>query len=163
MVDIRKVKDEDRSNVRTLELFCVREYLENSLSKDWDDLPSELMEQLGSSAKGSFEFYRDSGMSYVALEKGQVVGFLFSQLLEHVNNIEKVLWIENLGVHPDHRRQGVGLKLLRKASLDAKKKGAKAVQSVIMPDNKDAVMLHKKVGFFMDGRKFAFLDLENFQ
>jgi len=24
-------------------------------------------------------------------------------------------------------------------------------------------MLHKKVGFFMDGRKFAFLDLENFQ
>lgn len=162
MVDIRKVKDEDRSNVRTLELFCIREYLENSLQKDWDELPPELMEQLGASAKDSFVFYRDSGLSYVALEKGQVVGFLFSQIVEHVNNIEKVLWIEDVGVHPDHRRQGVGLKLLRRAALDAKKKGAKAVQSVIMPDSKNAVMLHKKVGFFMDGRKFAFLDLENF-
>jgi L-amino acid N-acyltransferase YncA len=163
MVEIRKVKDEDKSHVRTLELFCIREYLENSLQKRWDDLPSELMEQLGASAKDSFEFYRDNGMSYVAVEKGQVVGFLFSQMIQYVNNIEKVLWIENVGVHPDHRRKGVGLKLLRRAALDAKKKGAKAVQSVIMPDSKNAVMLHKKVGFFMDGRKFAFLDLENFQ
>jgi aminoglycoside 6'-N-acetyltransferase I len=163
MVEIRKVKDEDKSHVRTLELFCIREYLENSLQRRWDDLPSELMEQLGASAKDSFEFYRDSGMSYVAVEKGQVVGFLFSQMIQYVNNIEKVLWIENVGVHPDHRRKGVGLKLLRRAALDAKKKGAKAVQSVIMPDSKNAVMLHKKVGFFMDGRKFAFLDLENFQ
>ncbi|MCX6650331.1 MAG: GNAT family N-acetyltransferase [Methanomassiliicoccales archaeon] len=163
MVDIRKVKDEDRSNVRTLELFCIREYLESSLQKDWDELPPELMEQLGASTKDSFEFYQNSGLSYVALEKGQVVGFLFSQIVEHVNGIEKVLWIENVGVHPDHRRKGVGLKLLRKASLDAKKKGAKAVQSVIMPDSKSTIMLHKKVGFFMDGRKFAFLDLENFQ
>ncbi|TFG57437.1 MAG: GNAT family N-acetyltransferase [Methanomassiliicoccus sp.] len=163
MVEIRKIKEEDRSHVRTLELFCIRDYMESSLQKSWDDLPSELMEQLGASAKDSFEFYRESGMSYVAMEKGQVIGFLFSQMIQYVNNIEKVLWIENVGVHPDHRRKGVGLKLLRKAALDSKKKGAKAVQSVIMPDSKNAVMLHKKVGFFMDGRKFAFLDLENFQ
>ncbi|MCG7844597.1 MAG: GNAT family N-acetyltransferase [Methanomassiliicoccales archaeon] len=163
MVDIRKVKEEDKSHVRTLELFCIRDYLENSLQKKWDDLPSELLEQLGASAKDSFEFYRESGTSYVAVEKGQVVGFLFSQMIQYVNNIEKVLWIENIGVHPDHRRKGVGLKLLRRAALDAKKKGAKAIQSVIMPDSKNVVMLHKKVGFFMDGRKFAFLDLENFQ
>ncbi|HOE52153.1 MAG TPA: GNAT family N-acetyltransferase [Methanomassiliicoccales archaeon] len=163
MVEIRKLKDEDKPQVRTLELFCVREYLEGSLRKNWDDLPAELVEQLGASAKDSFEFYRDGGMSYVAVEQGQVIGFLFAQIIRYVNNIEKVLWIENIGVHPEHRRKGVGLKLLRRAALDAKKKGAKAVQSVIMPDSKEAVMLHKKVGFFMDGRKFAFLDLENFQ
>jgi len=163
MVEIRKLKDEDKPQVRTLELFCVREYLEGSLRKNWDDLPAELVEQLGASAKDSFEFYRDGGMSYVAVEQGQVIGFLFAHIIRYVNNIEKVLWIENIGVHPEHRRKGVGLKLLRRAALDAKKKGAKAVQSVIMPDSKEAVMLHKKVGFFMDGRKFAFLDLENFQ
>mgnify|MGYP001131180291 FL=1 len=163
MVEIRKLKDEDKPQVRTLELFCVREYLEGSLRKNWDDLPAELVEQLGASAKDSFEFYRDGGMSYVAVEQGQVIGFLFAQIIRYVNNIEKVLWIENIGVHPEHRRKGVGLKLLRRAALDAKKKGAKAVQSVVMPDAKDAVMLHKKVGFFIDGRKFAFLDLENFQ
>ncbi|MBN1109268.1 MAG: GNAT family N-acetyltransferase [Methanomassiliicoccales archaeon] len=163
MVEIRKVKDKDRSHVRTLELFCIREYLESSLQRNWDDLPSELMEQLGVSAKESFDFYRDNGLSYVAMEKDQVVGFLFSQMIQHIHNIDQVLWIENMGVHPDHRRKGVGLKLLRRAALDAKKKGAKAVQSVIMPDSKNAIMLHKKMGFFMDGRKFAFLDLENFK
>ncbi|NLX46960.1 MAG: GNAT family N-acetyltransferase [Euryarchaeota archaeon] len=163
MVEIRKLKDNDKPQVRTLELFCIREYLEGSLQKNWDDLPPDLMEQLGASTKDSFDFYREGGMSYVALEKGQIVAFLFSQIIRHVNNIEKVLWVENMGVHPDHRRKGVGLKLLRRAASDAKKKGAKAVQSVVMPDAKDAVMLHKKVGFFMDGRKFAFLDLENFK
>jgi len=61
MVEIRKLKDEDKPQVRTLELFCVREYLEGSLRKNWDDLPAELVEQLGASAKDSFEFYRDGG------------------------------------------------------------------------------------------------------
>ncbi len=79
MVDIRKLKDDDKSQVRTLELFCIREYLEGSLQKSWDDLPAELMEQLGASTKDSYDFYRDGGMSYVAVEKGQVVGFLFSR------------------------------------------------------------------------------------
>ncbi len=33
MVDIRKLKDDDKPQVRTLELFCIREYLEGSLRR----------------------------------------------------------------------------------------------------------------------------------
>jgi len=163
MVEIRALKEEDRGHVRALELFCVREYLESALKKNWDSLSQELIDQLGASAKGSFDFYKEAGMSYVAIEDKQIVGFIFAQMVQHVFNVEKVVWIEGLMVHPLQRRKGIGYKLLRKVSAEGKKKGAKAVQSVILQDSQSAIMLHKKVGFFIDGRKLAFLDLESFE
>ena len=131
--------------------------------RKWDELSQDLIDQLGASNDKAFKTYLDSGLSYVAMEEGQIVGFVFAQMVEHINNIPKVLWVENIGVHPTHRRKGIGYKLLKKAAAEGKKKGAKAVQSTIMPENAKSVMLHKKIGFFMDGRKVAFLDLESFQ
>jgi predicted N-acetyltransferase YhbS len=162
MVEIRALKEEDRGHVRALELFCVREYLESALKKNWDTLSQDLIDQLGASAKGSFDFYRDAGLSYVAVEDNQIVGFIFSQMVEHVFNVDKVVWIEGLMVHPMQRRKGIGFKLLRKVAAEGKKKGAKAVQSVVLQDSQSVIMLHKKVGFFIDGRKLAFLDLESY-
>lgn len=163
MVEIRALKEEDRGHVRALELFCVREYLESALKKNWDSLPQELIDQLGASAKGSFDYYKEAGISYVAIEDKQIVGFVFAQMVNHVFNVEKVVWIEGLMVHPLERRKGIGYKLLRKVSAEGKKKGAKAVQSVILQDSQSSILLHKKVGFFIDGRKLAFLDLESFE
>ncbi len=163
MVEIRALKEEDRGHVRALELFCVREYLESALKKNWDSLPQELIDQLGASAKGSFDYYKDAGLSYVAIEDKQIVGFVFAQMVHHVYNVDKVVWIEGLMVHPMQRRKGIGFKLLRKVSAEGKKKGAKAVQSVILQDSQSSILLHKKVGFFIDGRKLAFLDLESFE
>ena len=163
MVEIRALKEEDRGHVRALELFCIREYLESALKKNWDTLSQELIDQLGASAKGSFDFYKDAGLSYVAIEDKQIVGFIFSQMVEHVFNVDKVVWIEGLMVHPMQRRKGIGFKLLRKVAAEGKKKGAKAVQSVVLQDSQSTIMLHKKVGFFIDGRKLAFLDLESFE
>jgi predicted N-acetyltransferase YhbS len=163
MVEIRALKEEDRGHVRALELFCVREYLESALKKNWDTLSQELIDQLGASAKGSFDFYRDAGLSYVAVEDNQIVGFVFSQMVEHVFNVDKVVWIEGLMVHPMQRRKGIGYKLLRKVATEGKKNGAKAVQSVVLQDSQSVIMLHKKVGFFIDGRKLAFLDLEPYE
>ncbi len=163
MVEIRALKEEDRGHVRALELFCVREYLESALKKNWDTLPQDLIDQLGASAKGSFDFYKEANLSYVAIEDKQIVGFVFAQMVQHVFNVDKVVWIEGLMVHPMQRRKGIGFKLLKKVSAEGKKKGAKAVQSVILQDSQSSILLHKKVGFFIDGRKIAFLDLESFE
>ncbi|HSV42556.1 MAG TPA: GNAT family N-acetyltransferase [Methanomassiliicoccales archaeon] len=163
MADIRALKENDRGHVRALELFCIREYLEASLHKDWDELPQDLVEQLGASSKSSFDHYVDNGICYVAVEGGQIVGFAFGQMLEWINNVPKTLWVESIAVHPNYRRRGIGFKLLKKMATEGKKKGAKAVESIIMPDMGPSVLLHKKIGFFMDGRKVAFLDLESFQ
>ena len=163
MVEIRALKENDRGHVRALELFCIREYLEGSLHKSWDQLSHDLIDELGASSHNSFDHYLKSGLCFVALEDGHIVGFVFGQMVDFINNVPKVLWVESIAVHPNHRRKGIAYKLLKKAATEAKKKGAKAVQSTIMSDLAASVMLHKKLGFFMDGRKVAFLDLESFQ
>ena len=163
MVEIRALKENDRGHVRALELFCIREYLEGSLHKSWDQLSHDLIDDLGASSHNSFDHYLKSGLCYVAIEDGHIVGFVFGQMVEYINNVPKVLWVESIAVHPNHRRKGIAYKLLKKTANEAKKKGAKAVQSTIMSDLAASVMLHKKIGFFMDGRKVAFLDLESFQ
>jgi ribosomal protein S18 acetylase RimI-like enzyme len=163
MVDIVPMGKDDQNSVRTLELFCIREYLEPSLKKGWEELSPELINMLGASCKGSFDHYVKGKFSYVAKDGDKVVGFLFGQMLHHVYNTENLIWVENMGVHPSYRRQGIAYRMLRKVSEDGKKKGASAVHSAIMPDNVRSIMLHKKLGFFVDARKVALLDLETFQ
>ena len=160
MSEIRAMKEGDRGHVRALELFCIREYLEDTLKKNMDQMKQELVDQLGASAKGSFDFYLDNGLSFVAVENKQIVGFVFAQMMEHINNVDKVLWIEDMGVHPDHRRKGIGLKLLNKVTAEGKKKGAKAAESAIMSDLLPSLMMHRKAGFFLDAKKLVLLDLQ---
>jgi L-amino acid N-acyltransferase YncA len=163
MVQVVKLKEENRGHVRALELFVIKEFLEGSLNRKWEELSQDFVDQLGASSKSSWEHYRDSGLSYVAKDKGQVVGFIFAKTIDHVSNIPKVVWVENMGVHPSHRRHGIAYQLLKKVAIEGKKQGAKAVESMIMHDNSKSIMLHKKVGFFLDARRVMFLDLEKFK
>jgi L-amino acid N-acyltransferase YncA len=163
MAQIAKLKKEDKGHVRALELFIIKEYLESMLKRKWEELDQNLIDQLGASNDKAFKTYLDSGLSYVAREDGQIVGFVFAQMIDHVSNIPKAVWVENIGVHPSYRRRGIGYQLMKKVSVEGKKMGAKAVQSTIMPENAKSMMLHKKIGFFLDARKIAFLDLDTFK
>lgn len=160
MAQIVKLKKEDKGHVRALELFIIKEYLESMLKRKWEELDQEFIDQLGASNDKAFKLYLESGLSFVAKEDGQIVGFVFAQMVDHMSNIPKSVWVENIGVHPSYRRRGIGYQLMRKVSLEAKKVGAKAIQSAIMPENAKSMMLHKKAGFFLDARKVAFLDLD---
>lgn len=155
------LREDDRARVRALELFCMREYFEAAMGKKWDSLSKELIDQLGASSRDSFEHYLKEGLSFVAWEGDQVVGFAFAKTIDHFYSVRKVLWLENLGVHPNHRRQGIGYRLLERLIVEGKKKGARAMHSSIMSNNAPSIMLHKKMGFFIDARKLAFLDLES--
>lgn len=163
MFRIESLKEEDRGAVRTLELFCLRETLESSLMKKWSELSQELIDQLGASSKISFEHYLRQGLSYVAKEDSMIVGFIFAQIIPHILSLPSVIWVENLGVHPEFRRKGIAYKLLKTVASEGKKLGAKAIYSTIMPDNIRSIMLHKKLGFFVDSRKIALLDLDRFE
>lgn len=163
MVQIVPMREEDRRQVRALELFCMRETIEPVLAKKWSDLSQDLVDQLGASSAQSYDHYTGSGLSYVAKEKGMTVGFVFAKIVTHIYSVPKMVWVENVGVHPDHRRKGIAYRLLRTVALEGKKQGAKAMHSAIMLDNVESIMLHKKLGFFVDGRKIAFLDIEGFK
>jgi len=154
--------DEDRVSVRLLELACVREYIEGPMGRKWDDFSQEVRQKLGASASGSYSFYRDQGLSFIAKEGDKVVGFLFAQMVHWIDGIENAVWLENIGVDGEFRRMGIGYMLLRHLALEGKKKGAQVVHSSIAPDNISSLLLHKKIGFLAEDRKIAYLDLEKF-
>lgn len=153
------LSDEDRVSVRMLELACIREYIEGPMKRSWDEFDQETRQKLGASASGSFAHYRDSGLSFVAKEGDQVVGFVFAQMVPWIDGIEKAAWLENIGVDPEYRRMGVGYLLLKRLAQEGQKLGAKVLHSSIAPDNISSLLLHKKLGFMAEDRKIAYLDL----
>ena len=157
-MEIRPMKLKDIVQVRDLEISCIKEYFAEILENKWETLPQQWKDDLGASSKKSLGTYLDSGLSFVAEEDGEIFGFIFAQMLHHVNNAENLVWIENMGVHPYLRRNGIGYKLLR-ATVDAgMQKGATVIHSSIQPDNVPSIMMHKKMGFFIDRRSVALLD-----
>ena len=77
-MEIRPVKIRDIEKVRELELSCIREYFAETLENKWEDLPQEWKDNLGASSRNHFKAYLDSGLSLVAEEDGEIVGFIFA-------------------------------------------------------------------------------------
>jgi len=161
-VKIVPLTDEDRVSVRMLELACIREYVEQIMEKKWEDFDQEVRQKLGASASGSFSHYRDGGLSFVAKEGDKVVGFIFAQVIPWIDGIEKVAWVENIGVDQEFRRMGIGYLLMRRLAEESKKQGATVVHSSISPDNVPSLLLHRKLNFLAEDRKIAYLDLSTF-
>ncbi|MCQ2056280.1 MAG: GNAT family N-acetyltransferase [archaeon] len=157
-MNIRSMKMKDIVKVRELEISCIKEYFSDILENKWESLPQQWKDDLGASSSKSFKIYIESGLSFVAEEDGEIMGFIFAQMLHHVNNAESLVWIENMGVHPYLRRNGIGYKLLRTTVDEGVKQGATIVHSSIQPSNVPSIMLHKKFGFFMDRREVALYD-----
>lgn len=160
-MEIRKLKLKDLEQVRDLEISCIREYFKETIENKWEDLPKEWKEGLGASSKKHFKAYLDSGLSFVAIEDDEVVGFIFAQMLHNIADAENLLWIENMGVHSYFRRNMIGYKLIRECVREGRSMGAEVAHSMIQKDNLPSVLLHKKIGFFLDPREVALMDLKD--
>lgn len=160
-MEIRPVRIKDIEGVRNLELACIREYFAATLENRWEDLPQDWKDNLGASSRNHFKVYMESGLSLVAEEDGEIVGFIFAQMLHHICDEDNLLWIENMGVHPYFRRNMVGYKLLRECVRLGRENGATVAHAMIQPDNAPSILLYKKLGFFMDRREVALLDLRD--
>lgn len=160
-MEIRPIKIKDIQSVRDLEVSLIREYFAKTLENKWDELPEEWKDGLGASSKRHFKTYLESGVSLVAVEDDEVVGFIFAQVLHHICDEDNLLWIENMGVHPYFRRNEIGFRLLRECVKRGREMGCTVAHSMIQEDNAPSIMLHKKLGFFMDRREVALLDLRD--
>ncbi|MCL1810675.1 MAG: GNAT family N-acetyltransferase [Methanomassiliicoccaceae archaeon] len=160
-MEIRQMKLKDIEKVRELEISCIREYFAETIENKWEDLPKEWKDNLGASSRNHFASYLEGGMSFVAEEDGEIYGFIFAKILEHVFDVNKLVWIENMAVHPYVRRNAIGYKLLREVLRKGMEIGADAAHSMIQSGNAPSIMLHKKIGFFMDRREVALIDLKD--
>lgn len=161
MAEITEIVEGDRDELRKLELRLFKDYLKRSKAVNWEELTQDLIDQLGASSEDAFDFYTNGGLSFVAREDGVLVGFIFAQVMRHVQSLKKVVWIENMGVHPDYRRQGIATLLVRRLVQATREKGIEAMFSSVTADNQESIMLHAKLGFLLEDRKFALLDLES--
>lgn len=76
-----------------------------------------------------------------------VAGFIVARL------ITDELHINNIAVHPDWRRLGVGVRLLNGALLWAREKDAKGALLEVRASNIAAQALYRRCGFEMTGRR----------
>ncbi|MCQ2085055.1 MAG: GNAT family N-acetyltransferase [archaeon] len=160
-MEFRPMKLKDIKKVRELEISLIKEYFSKTLENKWEDFPEEWKNNLGASSPNHFQAYLDSGLSFVAEEDGEIYGFIFAQMLHHIADVSNLVWIENMGVDPMVRRMEIGYRLLRETLRAGREMGAEVAHSMIQPNNAPSIMLHKKIGFFMDARQVALIDLQD--
>lgn len=73
--------------------------------------------------------------------EGRLIGFIVSTVV--FEDAET----DDLAVHPDYRRRGVGKELLRKAEEEAKKRGATRAFLEVRVGNTAAFALYEKCGY----------------
>lgn len=85
-------------------------------------------------------------------EDGQrsVVGYLGYWL------IADEVHISTLAVHPDHRGQGIGRRLLQDGLRSARVRGARMATLEVRPSNEVAVGLYRTFGFVVVGRRSGY-------
>jgi ribosomal-protein-alanine N-acetyltransferase len=73
----------------------------------------------------------------------RVIGYIiYWQIGEEVQ-------INNIAVHPEFRRQGIGEQVLRQVIEDIRLRGGKLITLEVRPSNAGALQLYKKLGFRM--------------
>ncbi len=85
--------------------------------------------------------------SFVAEMDGQVVGFMFSQLIFGGFGIKKSAWITLMGVDPECMGQGIGRQLAEEMFRVYRENNVKDVYSSVLWDSTDLLSFFKTLGF----------------
>lgn len=81
----------------------------------------------------------------VALEEGQVVGYIGSQSVEGESDMM------NVAVAPEHRRQGIAEQLVLRLMQALQAKGNHSLALEVRESNDGAIALYEKLGFVQVG------------
>jgi len=87
--------------------------------------------------------------SFIAEEKGEIIGFLIGFLSQsHMNEA----YIHFVGVHPEYRGKKIGKQLYSHFFDAIKQNGRNTVRCVTSPVNKASIAYHTKMGFEIEKR-----------
>jgi aminoglycoside 6'-N-acetyltransferase I len=94
-----------------------------------------------------FDFYLETGATFVAEEEGEVIGYAAGQTVPSLHGVNKELWVGFIVVQREFRRRKIGLALLAKLQDYAREVGIERLYSTINPNNPESIGLHEKAGF----------------
>ncbi|MGB9593262.1 MAG: GNAT family N-acetyltransferase [Anaerolineae bacterium] len=120
---------------------------------DWDDLlglwaASEAESERRPQVWNPEDFLgRDGFWVLLARAKGEAAGFAHVCLIPKADVRWGFLFVDELFVHPAHRRKGVATALLERAVAMSGELGLAGVRLLVRPENAAARALYRKAGF----------------
>jgi len=151
---VRQMEKKDYEPYRSLFEEAHTEYLEFLRLSNPQQYRKEQKEKR-KVTRARFNFYLKTGSSFVAEEKGEVIGYIASQIVSYMHGVDKLLWIEYVVVKSEHKRQGIGTALLRRLMVYAKRNNINRIYATINPDNEASIKLYQKMGFNVKSWKVA--------
>lgn len=89
-------------------------------------------------------FYELGEHALIADEDGEVIGFLLGFIAP---TDPSVSYVHLVGIHPEHRRHGVGKRLYEVFTDRARKAGADRIKAITNVGNEGSVEFHRALGF----------------
>lgn len=96
----------------------------------------------------------------VAVEDGEVVGFVQSYLVQRREPVGELDWLH---VHPDHRGAGLGDDLLRAAETELLERGAERIEGRVLAANEAGTGFYEREGFSEIGERTVEIGGERFR
>lgn len=89
-------------------------------------------------------FYELGDMALVAEEDDAILGFLLGFVAK---GPPKVGYVHLVGIHPEHRRRGVGKMLYERFIEECRADGATQLKAIAPRGNEGSVLFHRALGF----------------
>jgi len=93
-------------------------------------------------------FYELGEMARIVEDEGMMVGFLLGFIAKS-NHGGDVGYVHLVGIHPDHRRRGVGRLLYEAFEQDCGKAGVARMKAITTLGNEGSQMFHQVLGWDM--------------
>ena len=152
-ITIRPMTVNDYKQVHDVDVMTQKQYL----GAKFDQMSEDEKKSHMVSRKSEFQINVDTGYCFVAEdEMKNIVGFV---LANETLPFHGKLYIRYIGVNPEVQGQGIGQLLYNKLIEKAKETNADKIVALVNNDNPNSIKLFKKVGFKLNDRKQATLEL----
>jgi ribosomal protein S18 acetylase RimI-like enzyme len=115
--------------------------------KDFDHVASVLDRWWGGPSREQAHpifFYELGEHALIADDDGEVIGFLLGFVAP---GVPRVAYIHLVGIHPEHRRRGVGKRLYEVFTERARAAGASRIKAITNVGNEGSIDFHRALGF----------------
>ncbi len=89
-------------------------------------------------------FYELGEQALIAEEQGELLGFLLGFIAP---TSPPSAYVHLVGIHPEHRRKGVGQQLYERFMDQARRAGAARIKAITTVGNEGSVRFHEALGF----------------
>ena len=94
-------------------------------------------------------FYELGDLAHVVEHDGEIIGFLLG-FMAHPEGADKLGYVHLCGIHPDHRRKGVGRMLYDGFERACREAGCKRMKAITTSANEASMRFHTGQGWHGD-------------